>query len=240
VRPGAAPPRRGLRRLLPLLLLAGVGGAFAVGRSVRDDLGIELSAESVRAAVLELGVVAPLAFVGLVVFRNFLFLPSLVLLTGGGLVFGLGLGTALGGLGVTASALMKYWVARAVGRGWIEDRMGPSYRELEARLTRSGPLLVGLVTAHPLGPMSAFHWGSGFAGIAAPAFGVAMLVAGPLRAFACSLLGSALLDMGSLESWLWMAAFLAVALLPLLHPELRRRLLPGRRQPAPSSGSGPA
>ena len=61
-----------MRRILPLTLVAFVVGAFLVGRTLRADMNIELSAESIHAYVIGLGLKAPLIFVGLVSFRQYL------------------------------------------------------------------------------------------------------------------------------------------------------------------------
>ena len=73
----------GRRRLLLLALIAGLVGA---GYLVRSELGIEFSRESVESLVSGLGWKAPALFVGLVSFRQFLALPSMVVLSAGGAV----------------------------------------------------------------------------------------------------------------------------------------------------------
>ncbi len=105
-----------MRRALPFALLALLVGLVVAGGTIRTRIGVDLSPESVRAYVLGLGLVAQVVFVGLVVFRNFLLLPSMVVLTAGGLAFGATLGTLLGGTGILLSGMMTFGVARAVGR----------------------------------------------------------------------------------------------------------------------------
>ncbi|MCZ6712994.1 MAG: VTT domain-containing protein, partial [Deltaproteobacteria bacterium] len=152
-----------MRRILPFVLLALVVGAVVLGRAARQEAGIEVSAESIQTWVSSLGWHAPALFVGLVTFRIFLLLPSWVVLSAGGLVFGAFLGTVLGGLGVLLSAAMGYGLARGIGRDWVRPRMQARLERHGQSLERVGPLLVGLVTAHPMGPMTVFHWAAGFA-----------------------------------------------------------------------------
>jgi hypothetical protein len=55
-------------------------------------------------------------------------------------------------------------------------------------------------------------------------FLLAVLLAGPVRAGAYSIFGAQLLDAGSAGFWAAAALLLAAALLPLLHPGIRRRI----------------
>ena len=64
-----------------------------------------------------------------VAFRSVLFLPSWVLLVGGGLCFGVVIGTLLGGLGVALSALMQFAVARGIGREWVSHHVSRHMRQ---------------------------------------------------------------------------------------------------------------
>ena len=209
----------------PWVLLVVVGALFLAGYYVRSELGVDLGAEPLRDWVRSLGVVAPVVYIGLVAFRQFLFVPSTLLLAAGGLVFGAALGTLLGGVGIVLSALLGFTLARTLGREWLRLRMGDRLETLERHSERVGPLVVGLATAHPLGPMSPFHWGAGLASMSWLAFFAVVLVAGPARAFLLSTLGASLAEPRSLGFWLATAAVGVVLVLPLAHPAVRRRLL---------------
>ena len=81
-----------------------------------------------------------------------------------------------------------------------------------------------------MGPMSPFHWAAGLSSIPWLPFLVAIGVAGCLRAFAYAYFGSTLLEAGSTEFFGATAFLVAVALLPLAHRGVRRRLFGGRDQ----------
>ena len=214
-----------MRRLAPILLVLLVAGLFLGGQLARRELGIELSAESVREVVLGLGWKAAIVYVGLVTFRQFLFLPSALVLPVGGLVFGLELGTALGALGILGSALLKYTIARSLGREWLRPWFGAAVDAFERRAAAAGPLVVALATAHPAGPMSPVFWGAGFASLPIVPFVLAVVLTAPLRAFAYAFFGSTLVDPGAPRFWVATAFLVAAALLPLAHRGLRERLL---------------
>jgi uncharacterized membrane protein YdjX (TVP38/TMEM64 family) len=214
-----------MARRSPWVLLAVLVALFAVGRSVRGELGLEIEPQSLRDWVQSLGVLAPAVYVGLVTFRQFLLIPSLLLLASGGLVFGAGLGTLLGGTGIVLSALLGFTLARTFGREWLRVRMAGRLDAVERHSESLGPLMVGLATAHPIGPMTPFHWGAGLSSVAWLPFVGVVLIAGPTRAFLLSSLGAALLEPSSPRFWWTTGLLLAIVVLPLLHPGLRRRLL---------------
>ena len=223
-RPPGLLPCGPMRRLLPLALVALLAGLFLAGHVVRGQLGIELSAESIRSVVGGFGWKAPAIYLGLVTFRQFLLLPSALVLSIGGAVFGAAMGTLLGSLGIVISAAFKYAVARGLGREWLRRRFGAAVATFERHAEAAGPLLVGLVTAHPAGPMAPVHWAAGFAAVPALSFVVAVALAAPLRAFAYAFFGSTLLEPGSARFWLAGAVLAAALLAPLAHRGLRERL----------------
>ncbi len=211
-----------MRRVLPIALIALVAGGFYAGAVLRADLGIEWSPQAVQSFVLGLGLKAPLIFVGLMTFRQFFFLPSGVVLTAGGLLFGAALGTLLGGTGIVLSALLLFFLARGMGSGWVRSRLRARFRSFDRRARTAGPVVVGLMTGHPMGVMTPFHLAAGISGVSWLAFLVVVLVAGPIRAATYAYLGASLLDVGSARFWLASALLVALALLPLAHPKVRR------------------
>jgi uncharacterized membrane protein YdjX (TVP38/TMEM64 family) len=215
-----------MARRAPWVLLALIAALFLAGRAVRGQLGVDIGPDALRDWVQGLGLVAPLIYVGMVTFRQFLLLPSALLLTIGGLVFGAALGTLLGGLGIVLSAVLGFTLARTLGREWVRVRLGHRLGAIERHTQRVGPLVIGVATAHPFGPMTAFHWGAGLASVAWLPFVLVVLVAGPARAFLLSSFGASLEEPQSPRFWATTIGVAAAALLPLAHPGLRRRLMP--------------
>ena len=225
-----------MKRALPPLLLLLIAAAFVGGGIVRQEAGFEFSAEAIQAWVAGLGAMAPLLFVALVTFRNFVLLPSALVLSAGGLVFGASLGTVLGTVGILVSALMKFGLARGIGREWVARQRGERFRKLEQRAESAGPWVVGAVTAYPTGPMTPFHYGAGLSSIPVLTFALAIAATAPLRAGAYAIFGSTLLAPGSPDFYVATGLLLGFILLPLLHPRLRRRLFrsSGRHRDPPS------
>jgi uncharacterized membrane protein YdjX (TVP38/TMEM64 family) len=226
-----AAPRRVRQALRPLLVLAAVVAALAVAQVARERLGIEWSADSVREAVRGFGWWAPLGFLALVLGRQLLALPSVLVLTSAGLLFGAALGTLLGGLGMAANACLLFATARLLGREQVLPLVHSRWPDFEARAQAAGPPFIALMTGHPMGVLTPFHFAAGVTGISWGAFLAAVLPTAPIRAACYSLLGAHLLDPTSPGFWLATALLAAVALLPLAHPRVRARLVAGARAP---------
>jgi uncharacterized membrane protein YdjX (TVP38/TMEM64 family) len=226
----------GVARVRQLIGLLAVGAAglllLRAGYEFRAASGIELSADSLRAYVQSVGPIAPAVFFGMVTFRSVLLLPSALVLTVGGLLFGAPLGALLGGLGLVASALWCFAAARWMGRDWVQSRIPARLRPLEERAESFGPPLIGLATAHPMGVMTPLYFAAGLSRIRLAPFLAACAIAGPFRAGLYAWFGSQLVDFGSPRFWAATGVLVAAALLPLAHPRVRRWLLvreaPGR------------
>lgn len=213
-----------MKRVLAYLLLALVAVGFGVGALARGQLDLEVTPQSIRVFVEGLGWWGPGIYLALVAFRTFLLLPSFVVLTAGGLGFGILTGTLLGGAGLLISALYQFTLSRGIGRELVRPRMRPRLLEFERRVERFGPILVGFSTAHPIGPLTPVHIGAGLSSISALAFVVAVAVAVPLRSLGWVLLGEGLYDLGSPLFIGTTLVLVAVTLLPLALPRVRRQL----------------
>lgn len=208
----------------PLIALAALAGFLALGFLVRDRLGMELSPAGVQDAVARLGWAGPFVFFALVVFRQFLAIPSWLLLPAGGLCFGTPLGTALGGGALFASGCMKFWLARWAGRDWFRRNFGEQFLRFERRVDRLGPVVIGISTAHPLGILAPFHWGAGLSSIRFAPFALAIVLGSPVRAFAFSALGATIVDPRTPEFLAVCVGLGSLVLLPLTIPRVRRHL----------------
>jgi uncharacterized membrane protein YdjX (TVP38/TMEM64 family) len=190
-----------------------------VGWGLRSHLGLGTSTAEIEAAVQALGWRGPLIFLAIVIFRQILALPAAVVLSVGGLCFGACLGTVLGSAGIVVSGLGKFAIARSVGRRWLGTRLA----HLEGRISRLGPTVIGLSTAHPFGILAPFHWAAGLSSLRPVSFAVALCLGAPVRAFAYSALGATLSDPGTTEFRIAVGAMVA-AIAVLLVPGVRARL----------------
>jgi uncharacterized membrane protein YdjX (TVP38/TMEM64 family) len=211
------------RRLLrPLALVAIVVAAVTF---LRRGLGIG-DAESLQAAVSDLGIWGPLAYVGIVTFRIPLMLPSALVLMAGALLFSAVTATLCGAVGLTLSALGFFLGGRFAGRAAVESRIPPRLRPLiDLAGTRLGALFVGVGTAYPFGPITAYHVLAGVTGMGVLAFAVAAAGGSLGRSALYTFFGRRLIEGDArslLEAGVVMTALLA---LPLLFPRTRRWVL---------------
>ncbi len=213
-----------MRWIRPLLIGVAVVGVFWGASLLRASIGIEWSATSIQTYVAGLGIKAPLIFLGLVAFRQVLLIPSAIVLTAGGLLFGVAMGTLLGGAGIVMSGCICFLLARFMGGEWVHERLQARVGRYDERANAAGPILVGLMTAHPLGLLTPFHLAAGVSGMSLLVFLATVLLAGPIRAASYSVLGSSLVEIGSPRFYLASAVLILIALLPIAHPKVRKRI----------------
>ena len=189
---------------------------------LRSSLGIEWSAESVRGVVADFGIWGPVAFVALVTFRALLLVPSQILLIAAGLLFGAVAGTIYGALGVTFSGVLWFSLVRFMGREMIASRVPPRLRgSLELAGGAMGATFVGVATAYPFGPISAWHGGAGLTSMSFPSFALAIAMGSTGRAAVYTFFGSTLVGADPGQIALATVLLLAVTAAPLLHPRGR-------------------
>lgn len=225
------------RTLVAMVLLA----LFFVATSkARDGLGIELSTESIRAAVERFGWWAPAAYLAIVSMRQFLMLPSVLVLGAAGLLFGALEGALLGGIGITLNALVMFGIARSMGADLVRDRLHRRFPNFEERARAAGPLFVAVATAHPMGPQTAFHFGAGVTPISWWVFAAVVLPAAVFRAACYAYLGAHILEPGDPRFWLASIVVFVISVAPLAHPGLRARLFGRAPSPAEADEGGDA
>lgn len=223
-----------------LAAMAALGLFFVVTRWLREQIGIEMSADSIQAAVRKLGLWAPLGYLGIVSVRQFLALPSVLVLGSAGLLFGALPGALIGGVGMTINALVMFFIARHMGADWVRARLHERFPNFEERARTAGPFVVALATGHPMGPQTAFHFGAGVTSISALTFVGVVLPAALFRAAGYAYLGANILDPWSPTFWGVSVLLLIVSVAPLAHPRLRAALFGTRVAVPPPNGGGAA
>lgn len=214
--------RARLRPFLFLLLAVALVGA---GQAVRAGTGIEYDTGSLQDWVRARGWLGPVLFVVMVACRQFLLVPSALLLSAGGLLFGVVMGSILGAMGLVGSAAITFALARGIGgeraRTWVSQNLPAVDRYIGS----AGPLLVFLTVAYPAGLMTAVFWAAGFSSVRVAPLLLAVAGGGLIRSASYSFFGATLLDIGSPMFWVATVVLGATCLLPLAHPGLRRRIL---------------
>jgi uncharacterized membrane protein YdjX (TVP38/TMEM64 family) len=206
----------------PLLVAVLIVIAFVGGHALRVWHGVSLHPESLHGWIASGGWLAPATFVVLVTCRQFLLLPSMLLLSVGGVFFGTALGTLLGSVGVLLSGALTFALARGMSGENLRKKLAARFPSLDKRIDTAGPMLVWLATAYPAGPMTGAFWASGFSSMRWLPFLAAVAGGAVVRAFAYSFFGATLLEFGSSQFWVAAVLLTAAIVVPLAHPGLRR------------------
>ena len=123
------------------------------------------SVDELQARIDELGAWAPLAFIALYAVVALTPIPVTIMAVAGGMLFGLGPGTLLSMIGVTAGCVGAYWLARALGRETVMRALGSHRGVVEERLEGGGFYAVCTLRLMPGIPYWPVNYGSGALGI---------------------------------------------------------------------------
>ncbi|MDB5971263.1 MAG: sulfurtransferase [Hydrocarboniphaga sp.] len=197
------------------LVAAGVACAFWLRAE-----HVQWSAESLRVWILQWPM-APAAFVAVMVLRPFLLIPSLLLMTAGGALFGVVAGTLLGAIGGAISGVMMFWLARSLGRDFVERRLGARLARVDSYFHERGAKLVALYTAFPATPLSIAQVACGLSSIRILPFTIATLIGVLPRTALLAWFGDSLAQ----QQWRRAAAALVlIALAIMIGLAIRRRI----------------
>ncbi len=215
--PRHEPPVPPVAPLLAVALLLGAGWIL------RDALGLEWSATSIRETVAGFGAWGPLIYVALFPLRLLGLVPGPLLLTAGGLAFPPLLATLYGGVGLSLPSLAIWAVVRHIGP---ERVLPPSMPGLETalKLVRSpaGAWGVAIGSAYPVVVGPTLQLAAALAAMPLLPFALAVVSGSLVRAGTYALFGNAIVEgRGLLIAAL---VLLAVCLLPLAFPATRAHL----------------
>jgi uncharacterized membrane protein YdjX (TVP38/TMEM64 family) len=211
-----------LRRLAPVVVLAGAGAAVA--------LLVPHSPSGMRALLLDAGAMAPLVALAAWMLLTPALFPGTLLAAACGLAFGATGGAALALAGAVAGGLTAFALGRTVARRPVERLVGrhPRLGRLHGRLERDGFAAVLATRLMPGVPATWLHYAAGASPVRLRAFAAAIAVGALLRVVPYALLGQGL-GSGSLATLAVAAASIVVGGLAAV--VLVRRL---RAAPAPA------
>lgn len=201
-----------------------VAVALGLGLLLRQQLGLDLDPDTLRTQVEAMGPLAPVIFVAALSLRFVLFIPSAVLLTVGGAVFGVALGTMYGALGLTLMGLLQYLMVQIAGAEALRARVPARFEgALHAARSWRGAATLAVVSAYPVGPQTPVQLAAALAGMGLVTFLLSVGAGAMLRAGLFSWFGNSLLEGEGIL--LVSAAIAATVALPFLHPRSRAAVL---------------
>ncbi len=144
-----------------VLAIAVVGFSLAGAWWIHGVQEVELSLQGLRDLVDDLGMIGPIALVGIIALRPFLALPSAILLAVAGLLFGAVAGALYGTAGGTLGAAIAFWIARVMGREAIQTRLGAAFEPVDKYLSSRGAPWLAAYVALPVSLLSPVFFAAG-------------------------------------------------------------------------------
>ena len=110
-----------------------------------------------------LGSIAPIAFIVLYNVATVLLIPGSVLTLGGGVLFGLFLGSVYVFVAATLGATLAFWLGRNVARDWVGEKMRayPKFALIDRAVAKEGFKIVFLTRLSPLFPFNLLNYAFG-------------------------------------------------------------------------------
>ena len=125
-------------RVRQTLAVLAIGACIGVSVWVYSTFGFDLDPRTLRDRIEGFGWMAPAIYVVAASLRLFLGLPSGVVMSAGGLLFGLWGGLAWGFVGFMASSLLSFALARGLGRDALAGRLAGRARWIDDVVSRRG------------------------------------------------------------------------------------------------------
>ncbi len=117
--------------------------------------------------IASLGILAPLAFIGIYVIATIAFLPGSILTLGAGLVFGVVWGSMYVFIGATIGAVLAFLVGRYFARDWVSRRIRnlAKFQQIDRAVAQGGFKIVLLTRLSPIFPFNLLNYAFGVTGV---------------------------------------------------------------------------
>ena len=150
--------------------------ALALSGWIHSQGGLSLDPNQLRARIAEFGWLAPVGFMLVAGLRPLLLMPSWVIMSVGGLLFGVAGGVLIGTAGFTLGATLMFSISRGLGRDIVEGYAGQGrMARVDAYLTQRGPVWMAVWTGLPVTPLTPVHAAAGLSGMPALGFVIAVV-----------------------------------------------------------------
>jgi uncharacterized membrane protein YdjX (TVP38/TMEM64 family) len=164
---------RGAVRGARVAALVAIATCVGVALYAHTQFGFDLDPRTLRERIEGFGWLAPAAYILVAALRFFLFLPSGVVMSAGGLLFGVWGGLLWGGIGFSLGAVLSFGIARGLGREAVAERLRGRAAAFDAYITRHGAPWMAVYTAVPITVLTPVHAAAGLSGMGALSFALA-------------------------------------------------------------------
>lgn len=213
-----------------VLILAFVVGFWAVEQ--QGPVDIQDWPSHLRDEIGKLGWWAPFAFIAIASVRIFILLPSFVVMSAGGMLFGLWQGMICSTIGFSFGAMIVFLLARGVGRDVVQARMRPGrLAAADAFLSGRGAPWLCPYTAIPFTPLTPMFAFAGLSGMPFRSFSLWVTLGLVPRTALYSFFGDSLAEGGDAI----VQALLVLGAAMVLGLYLGRRIQQARKAPSDDS-----
>jgi len=114
-----------------------------------------------------LGVLGALAFILLYIIATVAFLPGSIVTLGGGVVFGVILGSIYVFIGATIGATLAFLIGRYIARNWVVKQISDNqkFKAIDQAVGKEGLKIVLLTRLSPIFPFNLLNYGYGVTGV---------------------------------------------------------------------------
>jgi len=162
-----------------------------------------INATKLQEFIQSFGFWAPLVYIVIYAIAPILMFPGSILSLAGGLAFGPLWGTAYTALGATIGACGAFWVARIMGRGFVEKLAKGKSKTFDDSAAEHGLQIILLLRLVPLFPFNALNYAAGLSKIKFKDYFIGTLIGIIPGTFAYVYLGSSLTNV---LSWQFLSA----------------------------------
>jgi uncharacterized membrane protein YdjX (TVP38/TMEM64 family) len=124
---------------------------------------IQSSLKSSLVWVESLGLIAPIAFIGVYNVATVFLIPGSILTLGGGVLFGLWWGSFYVIIAATLGATIAFWIGRNFARDWVSQQISkyPKFAAIDKAVAKEGFKIVALTRLSPLFPFNLLNYAFG-------------------------------------------------------------------------------
>lgn len=163
----------GAARRRRIASLVTIGACVSIAIYVYTQFGFDLDPRTLRERIEGFGWLAPAVYIVVAAMRIFLMLPSGVVMSAGGLLFGAWGGFLWGGIGFSVGAVLSFAIARGLGREAVAARLRGRAAAFDAYITKHGAPWMAVYTAVPVTVLTPVHMAAGLSGMSMFSFALA-------------------------------------------------------------------
>ncbi|MEM9907582.1 MAG: TVP38/TMEM64 family protein [Cyanobacteria bacterium P01_D01_bin.44] len=161
-------PSNRLLRFLQLMSFAAFGILFvsitpAMAQEAAGGGGFQGALTGVLSWIDNLGIIAPLVFIGLYIAITVAFVPASIVTLGAGVVFGVVKGSLFVFVGAMLGATAAFLVGRYVARDWIAKKVANNekFQAIDEAIGREGRKIIFLIRLSPAFPFNLLNYALG-------------------------------------------------------------------------------